>query len=202
MFLPCSLHVDPLAVIQGHGGDKIFRQIFIIFYVVLFHIVFHDLGINLIIYICAMERFRLAHIIIGINRLDPPGDPQHGGKSPCRGYGQKLRVPQPVFFHQLSGLLCSIGLEIRSLHYLPDIAHRIKSFLLCQKGRSCNSRIRHGKSDPVAHSYGFLFSIGKPQLDQGIRQSHDPQPDLPPLPDTFSLFFQRVERQPFIQDFI
>ena len=109
MFLPCSLHVDPLAVIQCHGGDKIFRQVLILLYIVLFHIIFHDLGINFIIDICAVERFRLAHIIIGVDRLDPPGDPQHGGKSPCWGYSQELRVSQPVFFHQFSGLLCGIG---------------------------------------------------------------------------------------------
>ena len=181
MFLPCSLHVDPLAVIQCHGGDKIFRQVLILLYIVLLHIIFHDLGINFIIDICAVERFRLAHIIIGVDRLDPPGDPQHG---------------------QFSGLLCGIDLEIRRLHYLPDITHRISPLLFCQKSRGCNGCIRHGESDPVAHGYGFLLSVSKPQLDQSVCQSHDPQTDLPPLPDTFSLFFQRMERQALIQDFI
>ena len=70
VLLPYRLHIDPLTVIQGHSRHKIIRKLLILFQIMLLHIIFHDLRIYLVIYVGAMERLGLAHIIIGVYRLN------------------------------------------------------------------------------------------------------------------------------------
>ena len=90
MTLPYRLHIDPLMVFQSHRRDKIFRQIGIVRNLEIFHIIFHDLCIHLVIYISAVERFRFSLIIIRIYRLNPSGNAQHRGQSSRRSDRQEL----------------------------------------------------------------------------------------------------------------
>ena len=181
MLLPYRLHIDSLTVIQGHGSHKIIRKLFILFQIMLLHIVFHDLCIHFIIYICTMKRLGLAHIVVGVYRLDPSRNSQHGRQCACRRYGKKLRISQAIFIYQLSGLLCSICLEERGRHNFFHIAFWKSSLFLCQFCRSCNGCVCHGKSDLITHFHSVLFPIGEPQLQESVSQSHNSQADLSPL---------------------
>ena len=202
MFLPYGLHINPLTVIQCHSCNKVVRQFFVFFQIMLLHIVFYYLCVNLVVYIGAMERFCLAYIVIGIYRLNPSGNSQHSRKCACRGNGKKLRVSQTIFIHQFSGFLCSICQEERCRHDFIYIALWKSSLFLCQFCRSCNGCVCHGKADLVTHFHSILFSVSQTQLQKGVSQSHNAQTDLSPLLYAFPLLLQGMKRKALLQNLI
>ena len=202
MLLPDCLHVNPLMIIQGHGCHKVFRKLFVILQLMLLHIVIYNFRINFIINVRSMQRFGLSLIEIRINRLDAAGNPKHGRQCPRRGDGKKLGIAKSVFFHHFSGLFRSICQEIRRLYDLVHTAFGESAFLLCQLGRSGNGCICHGKTDLIAHLHRVFLSIGQPQLDQRVRQSHNAESDLSPLGNAFSLLRQGMQGHAFLQHFV
>ena len=200
--LPYGLHVNPLAVTQGHGRHEIIRQFGIASQPVLLHIGFHDLRVYFIINVRSVQGLGLPLVVVRIHRFDPAGDAEHGGKGSRRGDGQKLGVAKPVLAHQLPCLLRCIRLKIRRGHDLVDIAFFKRALLFCKHCGSGDGGIRHGEPDVVAHFNGVLFPVGQAQFDQAVRKAHDAQADLAPLAHALLLFFQRMERKALLQHFI
>ena len=118
MFLPYGLHINPLTVIQSHGGDEIIGKHAVVGKFVFPHIILYDLCVYLIIYVLPVQGFCLSHIVVGIHRLNASGDPQHGGQGPRGGDGQQLRISQSVFLHQFPGGLRGVCLQEGSLQNL------------------------------------------------------------------------------------
>ena len=167
-----------------------------------FHVRFYNRRIHFIVDIGTVERFRFPFVIIGINRFDTAGNPQHRRKSPCRRNGQELGIAQPVLADQGRRFFRRIGLEIGRAHDFFHMAHVVSPPFAGKPRRSGNSCIGHGKAYFMTEGHGFRTAIGQTQLDQHITETHDAQTDLAPLLHAVTLFLQGMQGQAFFQHVI
>ena len=196
MLLPHRLHGDAAAGVHLLGGDEPGRQVLFLPDAVGLHIPRHHRGIDLIVDVLPVEGFGLAGIAVGEDGLDAPGNPQHGRQAARGGDGEQLAVAQG------RGGACAMGAEEGGIGGKGGVALGEGALLSAQVQGGLDGLPGHCPGDALAQFQGLAAPVGNAKLRQHIRQAHDAQPDLPPIPGARPLNRQGVQEDAFVQHLV
>lgn len=62
--------------------------------------------------------------------------------------------------------------------------------------------VRHDSADAFADLQALFRAVGKSQLDETVCQAEETEADLTPFPYGFPLLFQRMQRQPLVENVV